>query len=416
MPMRDACMPSTLGCWAMRNLLRAGFGPLAAFLCLMCIAFSATAAPRIGVMTMQPGEIFWERFGHDAIVVDDPAIGEPISYNFGFFDLEEPGFVGRFVRGEMEYALVALPLSQDLQLYRDEGRGVSVQWLDLTPEQAQSLADQLAENARPENARYRYDYFRDNCATRVRDAIDRAMGGSLGQQLASRSLGNSYRSEATRLSRPAPWMWLGFQFGLGPNADRALSRWEEAFIPMRLADSLREARNVAGTPLVIREEVILPHRLAAEPLARAQPVIAWTLIGLVFAIALWMLGRHKPKAVAGVALVFWLVCGLLGVLMLYLWLGTAHWAAWRNHNLLLVSPLAWLLVPGAWALLRGRSPSAFWRWALIVVTGLAALALPLSWVGVDAQSNTMWIGLLLPIHVALATLWVRLRTHGSIDG
>lgn len=398
----------------MRKRARAGLGPLLALLCLLFIALPAAATPRIGVMTMQPGEIFWERFGHDAIIVDDPARGEPVSYNFGFFDLEEPGFGGRFVRGEMEYALVALPLSQDLQLYREEGRGVNVQWLDLTPQQAESLAVQLERNARPENARYRYDYFRDNCATRVRDALDRVLGGSLGQQLASRSQGNTYRGEATRLSRPAPWMWLGFQFGLGPNADRPLSRWEEAFIPMRLADALREARTAAGTPLVIAEEALLPHRLPAEPEPRAQPVLAWTLAGIVIGLALWLVGRRRPRLAAGVAFGFWLLCGLLGALMLFLWLGTAHWAGWRNHNLLLANPLAWLLLPGAWALLRGRPPARAWRWLLIAVTAVAALALPLSWIGIDAQANTMWIGLLLPVQLAFAALWARARPDGII--
>ncbi|HKN79642.1 MAG TPA: hypothetical protein VJW16_10810, partial [Lysobacter sp.] len=61
------------------------------------------ASPRIGVLTMQPGEVFFERFGHNAIVVDDPAAPTPISYNFGFFDLGEAGFIGRFVKGEMQY-------------------------------------------------------------------------------------------------------------------------------------------------------------------------------------------------------------------------------------------------------------------------------------------------------------------------
>ena len=71
-------------------------------------------APRIGVVTMGPGDIFWERFGHDAIVVDDPARPGPVSYNFGFFDLEEDGFAQRFAKGEMRYLLVALPLEEDL--------------------------------------------------------------------------------------------------------------------------------------------------------------------------------------------------------------------------------------------------------------------------------------------------------------
>ena len=118
-------------------------------------ATTAAAAPRIGMVTMGPGEIFWERFGHDAIVVEDPATGARTNYNFGFFDLEEAGFLGRFVQGRMQYMLVALPLEQDLAYYRDVGRGAAVQWLDLDPAQARQLAADLAENARPEIARYR---------------------------------------------------------------------------------------------------------------------------------------------------------------------------------------------------------------------------------------------------------------------
>src|SRR5690606_6404786 len=142
---------------------------------LVLLASVAQAAPRIGVATMQPGEIFFERFGHNAIVVDDPSFPEPVSYNFGYFDMEEPRFTANFIRGEMHYMLVALPLSQDLEYYRQAGRGVSIQWLDLEPEQALRLAAALAENAKPGNARYRYDYFLDNCSTRVRDALDDAL-------------------------------------------------------------------------------------------------------------------------------------------------------------------------------------------------------------------------------------------------
>src|SRR4249919_1382136 len=112
---------------------------------LWLFATAALAAtPRIGVMTMQPGEIFFERFGHNAIVVEEPGAQTPISYNFGFFDLDEPGFLGRFVRGDMQYKLVALPVMEDLAYYQDVGRGVSLQWLDLPPAQARELADALA--------------------------------------------------------------------------------------------------------------------------------------------------------------------------------------------------------------------------------------------------------------------------------
>ncbi|KAG0774979.1 hypothetical protein G6F22_013645 [Rhizopus arrhizus] len=147
------------------------------------VASAEAPAPRIGVVTMQPGTVFFERFGHDAIVVIDPASGEATSYNFGYFDPSEDDFISRFMRGDMMYYLVALPLQQDLSYYDETGRGASVQWLDLRPDQARALAAALAERAKPENARYHYDYYTANCATMVRDTVDKALGGGLQSQL-----------------------------------------------------------------------------------------------------------------------------------------------------------------------------------------------------------------------------------------
>lgn len=375
------------------------------------VAAAAPQAPRIGVATMQPGEVFWERFGHDAIVVDDPAVPSgPVSYNFGFFDLGEDGFIGRFVRGEMEYQLVALPLADDLAHYRQTGRGVSIQWLDLDPAQARGLAAALAENARPENARYRYDYFTDNCATRVRDALDRALGGQLRRQLESRSLGNTYRSEAVRLASPAGWMWLGFDIGLGPYADRPLSRWQDAFVPMHLADGLRQARHADGRPLVRSEESVLPHRIAPEPPATPRLWWPWMLAGLALGAAALALGRNAPKRVLWLALPAWLLCSALGAVMLLLWTATAHVAGWANHNLLLFNPVCVLLLPGAWRLLRGRDPGALFRGVLWLVLAGAVLATLLLWLQQGApQRNAPWVSLLLPLHAALA--WRLARTR-----
>ena len=377
-------------------------------LILGLLPLAASAAPRIGLMTMQPGTIFFERFGHDALVVDDPSHDEAISYNFGFFDTAEPGFVGRFVRGDMRYMLVALPLQQDLQYYRQVGRGVSMQWLNLSDTQATHLADALAYNALPEHARYRYDYFTDNCATRVRDAIDGALGGALKKQIEGRSHGNTYRSESVRLASPATWMWLGFDVGLGPAADQPLSVWQESFVPMRLADALREVNGSNGKPLVLSEQRLLPQRLPPEPVEFDPPWWPWLLAGLALAgIAIWA-ARRAPRTVAGFAIPFWLLCTLLGALLLFLWCCTAHRFAWANHNLLLFNPLCLLLLPGAWRVARGRKAGPwFGRW-LALVAACVVVALFLLWLPAIPQSNARWIALLLPIHIGL---WQALRRH-----
>ena len=372
---------------------------------LAMFAGSANATPRIGVVTMQPGEVFWERFGHNALVVLDPATGEAISYNFGFFDPTEPDFIANFVRGDMRYRLVALPFQQDMAIYREEGRGVSLQWLELEPDRAQALADSLAWNARPENAQYRYDYFLDNCSTRVRDAIDSALDGSLRAQMAAGAHGATYRSEAMRLASPAPAMWLGFDIGLGPSADLPLSAWEEAFVPMRLADSLRGIRLAGGQPLVSEEYPILPHRLSPEPLGSARQPGWWAMAGLAIAAMLLLLRQRRPRLLAALLIPAWTLAGALGALMLFIWLGTSHRFGWANHNLLLFNPLCWLLLPGGWQLLRGRIPPAWFRWLLLVVAACPAVALLMYSTAEVPQRHLHLILLLLPVHASLAWAW-----------
>lgn len=375
-------------------------------------ADSADAPPRIGVVTMQPGTVFFERFGHDALVVLDPRSGQAISYNFGYFDPSEQDFIGRFVRGEMMYYLVALPLQQDLSYYDETGRGASVQWLDLRPEQAREMAADLAERARPENARYHYDYYTANCATMVRDTLDKALGGGLHAQLSGRSRGNTYRSESVRLASPAPWMWLGFDLGLGPFADQPLSRWQEAFVPMRLADALRQVNNTDGRPLVQSEQELLPHRIAPEPKDSARRWWPWLLVGLAAAAGVLAL-RRRPRLLAGLALPLWLLCTLAGGLLVFLWGFSAHQAAWANRNLLLLSPLCVLLLPGAVALLRRHPPGRLFRAVLWLVAAQALAGLVLHWLSLQPQVNVQWIVLLLPVHAALA--WVLGRSPHPAD-
>lgn len=384
-----------------------------AHLALLCVLWLTAAAawavpPRIGVATMQPGEIFFERFGHNAIVVVDPATGQATSYNFGFFDPTEPDFVSRFAEGQMLYYLVALPFEQDLLHYRETGRGVTLQWLRLPPEQAQALAGALAERSKPENARYRYDYFTDNCSTQVRDALDTALGGALKSQLSGRSHGNTFRSEAVRLASPATWMWLGFDLGLGPAADKPMSRWEEAYVPMRLADSLRETKNSAGQPLVESEMQLLPHTAAPEPAEKPRRWLPWLGAGVLIGIAIAALGRYRRFA-AAVALPYWLICGIAGLLLIYLWGFTDHWAAWANRNLLLLNPLCLALLPGAISVLRRRTPPRWFGVCVAIVAAAAVIAWILHWLPLRPQYNQTWIALLLPIHVAFAYVFMPRR-------
>ena len=130
--------------------------------------------PQVWLVTYGPGEVYWQRFGHNAIWIREPARGLDHVFNFGFFDFAQQDFFLRFLQGRMMYFSAAQPAQQEFAAYIDENRSIRAQRLDLSPEQAAWLTGYLLEEVRPENRDYLYDYYRNNCSTRVRDAIDRA--------------------------------------------------------------------------------------------------------------------------------------------------------------------------------------------------------------------------------------------------
>jgi hypothetical protein len=389
------------------------------FLLLMAVALGAHAqaeseaatAPRISLLTIGPGEIFFERFGHNAIVVRDPAGGEAAAYNYGIFDFDQQDFVLNFARGRMRYRMAVDALEDDVAMYRAEGREITEQELNLAPEQARSLAEFLEWNARPENAQYRYDYFEANCSTRVRDALDRATGGALHAQSEGRSRGYTYRLDALRLMAPEPLLMLGIDLGLGPYADQRIDYWQESFVPATLSNVVPQV-NLQGAggrsiPLVATTTAIARGHIEEPP--ALPPDLRWPflILGLGLAAVLTWLGRSRRATLriplAIFASVFELFCGLGGLVLLFLWLGTEHRAAWRNENLLLLSPFCLALLP-AWfgsarADWRVRRATVWIAWLIVLIAAFALFSKILPWF---AQANLHWILLFLPIHLALA--------------
>jgi hypothetical protein len=370
--------------------------------------FSSTvmAQLRVGVMTMQPGVIFWERFGHNAIVIDD---GEKItSYNFGFFDLNETDFAGNFLKGRMNYILAALPIEQDLAYYRQVGRGVSIQWLNLTPAQSLQIQQRLNLHALPENARYRYEYFTNNCATKVRDILDETLNGQLKTQMTASSLGNTYRTESERLAWPAKWMFLGFDLGMNSDGDKPLNRWQDAFVPMRLAQSLAETKLSNGQPLITDVQVLLPNKVQSPPDEMPDWSLSAALAGLVLA-GLLFAARNKPKLFNLMCLGFWFISGLIGTALVAVWFGTEHTFVHHNENILLFSPTA--LITIILFMLRNKSDAlrlAF-HWSVKFLAALAAIAVLFKLFPFGGQSNGNWLLIILPAQ------WVVIRQINKMN-
>ena len=376
-------------------------------------------ALRIALVTAAPGPVYWQRFGHNAILVENQVSGEARLYNFGIFDFEQKNFLLNFARGRMVYRLAAFDPDDDIRNYVADRRSVWVQELNLIPEQRYAVAEMLAGNALPENAEYRYDYFTVNCSTRVRDVLDAVLEGRLSEATRARARGETFRSLALAYARPEPWLALGIDVGLGPAADRKISFWEEAFLPLRLRELVREMRvpdaNGVMQPLVSREFTAYAGKLGDQ--VPPQPRWFWpfALVGCALAALLAVASQSRSGALrtlgAALSSAFALLLGLGGVVLAGLWTLTDHAIAYANLNLVLFSPLCLLLV---WPLWRARKPAAdrfsgaHWISALTLLIALAGLTytvLP----GVQ-QANSAWFGLVLPLLCLFAwQFWVATR-------
>lgn len=380
---------------------------------------AAQGGLRVSVLTFGPGDLVFERFGHNALRIIDPSTGRDLAYNWGMFSFEQPNFLGRFLSGDTQYWVEAFPSQPLIDFYVSHDREAVEQVLDLTDAEKAELKAIVETNAREENKYYRYQYFLDNCSTRVRDALDRVMGGALRRRFTPITTAWTYRDESIRLTAPTYYSQLGIELALGPSADRPLTAWESMFVPMRLRDRLRDVTVPAadgGTrPLVAREIVLhTPTARAPEPptrrgltLGALGPVLGAWMLMLVPPTVAARRRRRIPAAV--MAALFYGVTGLVGCALLGMWLFSAHTFWYWNLTLLLCSPIALAgAVLGTRAILRGeRGVLATMVLAAIVVPAAAALLLA----PFVTQRLAGPLMVLLPAHLGLAlVIWRHTET------
>ncbi len=348
---------------------------------------------------MEPGDEPWERFGHDAIVIIDTASGASRAYNYGVFDFDAPNFIGNFIRGRMTYWMEADPGGPTLDMYAQVHRTVWLDELNLSSDQRFALFQKLEKNRQPENKYYRYDYFRDNCTTRVRDALDDVTNHAIKSQLDKIPTDTTYRS-GTRIGMAVNFpLYTALELALGPLADKKLSAWQECFLPARLMDNLKRVTidDLAGHPIPLIKRSIVYYKSDRDPLPSQPPQYWWIFLiaGLLLGGAMTLAASKSfRKTFFTLAFIWSLICSLAAVLLLFLWFCTDHEAGYRNTNLFQFSPISFFILA---ACLRG------FRWKSAKPAVLLALAVSL--LGVLfclVQWNWELISLALPAHVGLA--------------
>ena len=394
---------------------------------------AASSRLQVSLLTFGQGDPVFERFGHNAIRIRDPLGALDVSWNWGMFSFDEPNFLGRFLSGNSRYWMEGFQTEPLLAYYRENNRSAEEQVLNLSAAKKSQLLQFVRWNALDDNKYYRYDYFRDNCSTRVRDALDTVLGGAL-KRAWTDSLGDhSFRSEALRLTEEAALSRLGIDVALGPRSDTRMSAWDEAYVPMRLRDRLRGVvlPGPEGTAvrLVASERLLFDAARAAEapaPLVFPGLYVVFALGalvplalfgGLAFLSALrgrWHGAQRSARVVvAAVSAVWYALTGLLGTLVLFMELFSAPVFWYNNWNVLLLSPVA---LAAAWlfprAVVTGRSAGAA-RWVAGFCALCALVSLALAVTGVTGQSNAAVAAAFAPTMIYLGMLVPALTLIGG---
>lgn len=368
----------------------------------------------VSVLTFGPGDHPFFKFGHNAILVHDERRRIDRVYNYGTFAFESWTLIPNFLKGKLKYWLSEQSLRGTLALYKRENRTVDEQVLDLSPEQRAEIAQALAkQEADPVLRYYKYDYYEDNCSTRVRDAVDVVTRGRV-RAASTAPASMTWRDHTRRLTADDYAVGFGLDLAMGDFIDKKNTVWEEMFLPQKLQETLRKAtiERADGTvvPLVKVERRLLAAPGRADPLtappSRVAPMLA---IGAVIGGTLAALGKSARSskgaraALGALSGLLGLVAGVLGSIFVMFWVATDHRVAYANENLFVCAPLAlWLVGLGA-KVARGR-PGSDERFAKVTaalgalaVLGVVAKVLPFC-----DQSNARALALLVPVWLGMA--------------
>lgn len=294
------------------------------------------AQQSVSLLTCAPGDYLYNMFGHNGLCVRDTQTGQAIVYDYGIFDFNTPNFYLKFARGQLLYQVGKRPLDRFVAFYRRNNMEVRERPLKLAAAERDRLIELLETNYLPENRYYHYDFFFDNCATRIRDIILESLEQPPDALVAEAPL-PSYRDQLHAYTLRYPWIGMGLDILLGVPADRSADYWEQMYLPYFLEQHLLGLNNserqlVTDPPQRLNQgQNVLP-----QPYPLLPPTF-WVML----ALSLGLIGLAWRSTVFRriFQTLFPILFGLVGLFLLLMWLGTDHGTTKWNWNVLWAQPL-----------------------------------------------------------------------------
>ncbi|MDH3297321.1 MAG: DUF4105 domain-containing protein [Gemmatimonadota bacterium] len=373
-----------------------------------------SASARVSLISILPGDDLYSTFGHSAIRVADPALGIDKSYNYGTFDFgdspaEIASFIGRFAYGDLNYRLSVEPARRTIAFYWEVlGRATVEQTLALSPGEKQALFRYLSINALPENSYYQYDFFFDNCATRLLDVIEASVGPAL--SFDAPPTRRSFRELLDPYLPGVPWTDFGMDLGLGLPADREATPREATFLPELLLEYVATGqieRDGRTQPLVARTDTLTGGGdISWAPVADPPwpSIVLWILfaLGTLLTVVDVKARRGRRRFLDAT---FFGVLGIAGLVVVFLWFVSLHSVTDGNLN------LAWALPTHLIAALAiARDRGLRWLGAYMALTVFGVVVLLVGFPFWPQQLPSALVPLLLLIGVRAGAL-VRVRLN-----
>lgn len=289
---------------------------------------------RISLLTCGSGEDLYSVYGHSAIRVVDSSAMTDIVYNYGTFNFSDPDFYLKFTRGKLLYYVNDESFDDFMNMYMQDGRSVYEQVLNLNPADANVVNEFLLNNLKEENKYYKYDFLFDNCSTRLKDIFTKSFGKrfQLGHIIADDSM--SFRTVLNYYERNIHWERFGINLLLSNQVDNKMTNEQSTFLPDYLMRAIAVS-TIDGSSIVKETMQLLPEKNNRNAATNEPKLYGWFLLLGVLLISFSSMKKHLIYF----DVLFFLMLGLLGFVMLFMWFGTEHSVCAWNRNLLWAFPL-----------------------------------------------------------------------------
>ncbi len=289
----------------------------------------------ISVLTIAPGASLNDAFGHNAFRVKDPLNNLDKTFDYGRFDFEAPNFYLNFARGKLNYSLGTSNYYDFLSFYVRQNRTVKEQVINLSYEEKQKLYDFLINNYKPENRGYLYDFFFDNCATKIKDVANISLNNTINFNTPKEYKEATFRTLIQNNLNRNSWGSLGIDICLGSVIDKNTTAEEHMFLPENIYKFFDNALIKNSEKQLVKESRVLyaQKEILKSNTFFTSPLFILGIIGVLILFITYQDSQKKKQSVWLDTFIF-SITGIIGVLLLLLWFATDHKGTHQNYNLL----------------------------------------------------------------------------------